>query len=214
MCAAAPLGNREPAPVSRFAADETQYSYGLATALCFSLAGCLDDNGETTESTGDTDAASTDDEANDDETDDENDGEEPDETDVEDLLETEEPELSLAFENEDREPVSAGMDIEITHRTEAFEWHRSFVGAPEEEENDEIVPGEGVVTFSVWGPGTVDITIEPNEVGDFEPVERDVEFTETEFEDAVHKELEIVLEGATPDSERERFRDDSEDEDD
>lgn len=63
--------------------------------------------------------------------------------------------------------------------------------------NDEIVPGEGVVTFTVCEPGTMDLAIEPNEVGDFEPLEHEVEFTEGEFEEAAHKELEIVLEGAT-----------------
>lgn len=67
--------------------------------------------------------------------------------------------------------------------------------------------GEGVVTFTVWEPGTMDLAIEPIEVGDFGSLDHEVEFTEAEFEEAAHKELEIVLEGATPDSERERFDD-------
>lgn len=112
--------------------------------------------------------------------------------------EEENPEVILSFVNENEEPVSVGMDIEITHNSESGVWSRSYVGNPEEAEE----MSDGSVTSTVLNSGTQTVAVEPNEEGDFEAQETEFTFTEAEIENNVTKEIPFVLEGATPDSVR------------
>ncbi|MCU4742411.1 RICIN domain-containing protein [Halobacteria archaeon AArc-m2/3/4] len=183
--------------MGKLSPSRRQFGIGLASTLSVSLAGCIsgDDGSET-----DDEASSGADNQSDENGDEENGEAENGDEEEDDLLDIEPPELSVAFENENGDPVSQGFSLEIDQQDSGFVFRRNYYGRVSE--TDEIE--DGVATYN-WDEGTYDITVEPidedefdvldDRFDDFEPVEEEFEF------DGEDTEVSLELEGALADDE-------------